>query len=380
MRRRLLAAACACFLFGAAATGSAAAPTTGADPAQARRLDSIARLFAGLAPSHADHTALADTDIWKKHSSAMQSSWSRARDGQLAAMQKWRAAELPKPCPVGNTLFYPFSGPDFLNAWTLFPECDTFVLFGLEPVGELPDPVALTPQALGKLLANVREAMINLFARNYFVTSRMQQQLRTERLRGVVPVLTMSMVLAGAEVVAIGPAPFPHMAGRKHDLDGVTIDFRIPGSQRLRRLIFYSLDASDKGLADYPAFLDYLRGMGPTTTLIKSASYLLHITEFRKMRNTILDMSTFLVQDDTGLPYAQLRKGGWDVRPYGTYVVPIPPFEGHYQKDLAALFESSKAQPLPFRFGYHLNLNDQRSLLLVARRAPGAPPQRPDGR
>ena len=379
MRRRLLAAACT-FFFSCAAGAGIATAATGADQVPDKRLDSIARLLAGLTPSHADHTALADTEVWNKHSKAMQGSWSRVRDGQLAAMQKWRATELPQRCPVGNTLFYPFSGPDFLNAWTLFPECDTFVLFGLEPVGELPEPAALTPQAFAKLLANVREAMINLFARNYFVTSRMQQQLRTERLRGVVPVLTMSMVLAGAEVIAIGPAPFPHMAGRKHDLDGVTIDFLPQGSKRVRRLIFYSLDASDRGLADYPAFLDYLRGMGPTTTLIKSASYLLHITEFRKMRSTILDMSTFLVQDDTGLPYAQLRKGGWDVRPYGTYVVPIPPFEGHYQKGLAALFESSKAQPLPFRFGYHLNLNDKRSLLMVARRTPGAPPKRPDGR
>jgi len=379
MRRRLFAAACA-FFFSCAAGAGIATAATGADPAHDTHVDSIARLLAGLTPSHLDHAGLAATEAWKSHSRALQNSWAGARDGQLAAMQKWRATELPQRCPVGNTLFYPFSGPDFLNAWTLFPDCETFVLFGLEPVGELPDPAVLTPQAFAKLLSNVRDSMINLFTRNYFVTSRMQLQLRTERLRGVVPVLTMSMVLAGAEVVAIGPAPFPHMAGRKRDLNGVTIDFLAPGSKRPRRLIFYSLDASDKGLADYPAFLDYLRGMAPTTTLIKSASYLLHITEFRKMRNLLLEMSGFIVQDDTGLPYASLRKGGWEVRPYGTYVVPIPPFETKYQKDLAALFESSKAQPLPFRFGYHLNVNDTRSLLMIARRAPGAPPPRPDGR
>lgn len=344
-------------------------------------MDSTARLLAGIAPSHADHAALADTEAWKTHRLAMQKSWTRVRDGQLAAMQKWRKTELPSQCPAGNTLFYPFSGPDFLNAWTFFPECDTYVLFGLEPVGEMPDPAALQPQAFGRLLAEVRDSMINLFERNYFVTSRMQLQLRTERLRGVLPLLTMSMVLAGAEVVAISPAPFPRMAGRKHDLNGVTIDFLAPGSPRPRRLIFYTLDASDKGLADYPVFVDYLRGMKPTTTLLKSASYLLHITEFRRMRNTILDMSAFILQDDTGVPYAQLLKAGWNVRPYGTYVVPIPPFERQYQPELTAVFARDNPQPLPFRFGYHADLSEQRSMLLVARRPPAAAPSlRPDVR
>src|SRR5690606_31407101 len=127
-------------------------------------------------------------------------------------------------------------------------------------------------------------------------------------------------------------------------------------------------------------FLTYLRKLEPTTTLIKSASYLLHITEFRKMRNVLLDTSAFLVQDDSGLQYELLRKRGWEVRPYGTYVVPIPPFENKFQPELAALFDSGKARPLPFRFGYHLNLNDKRSTLMVASRPPVAQQKQSDVR
>ena len=379
-RRRLFAAACAIFLCSALGTGTAAAQAPAIDPAAALRVDSTARLLAGLPPSSADHAALADTATWKSHSIAMEKSWSRPRDGQLAAMKQWRATELPQQCPVGSTLFYPFSGPDFLNAWTLFPECDTFVMFGLEPVGRLPDPSAMKPKEFASLLSDVRDAMINLFARNYFITSRMQLQLRTERLRGVLPVITMSMVLAGLEVTGTGPAPFPNTKGAKHNLSGVTIDFRVPGSPRPRRVIYYSLDISDKGLADYPAFIDYLRGMAPTTTLVKSASYLMHITEFRKIRNLVLEISEFLVQDDTGVPYAPLRKAGWEVRPYGVYLVPIPPFEAQYQKSLAALYDSANPQPLPFRFGYHTKPSDTRSTLMVARRPPAAAPPKPDAR
>lgn len=372
----LLAVAYALFLFSLA--GSVTAQGTAAGPAPVQQYDSTARLLAGLKPTHPDHTALT-TKAWAAHSRTIQASWARVRDGQLAAMKTWRTTELPKQCPVGNTLFYPFSGPDFLNAYTFFPECDTYVLFGLEKVGSMPDPAALKEKEFAQLLTDVRRAMINLFNRNYFVTTTMSKDFRTSHLHGMLPVMLMSMVLSGVEVVSIGAPPFAPVTGPngKRRIDGVAIDFRVPGSPRMRRVIFYSLDASDKGLAEYPEFEKYLRGLAPTTTLIKSASYLLHITEFSKMRNVLLDNSEFLLQDDTGLPFAQLNKRGWKVQPYGRYGVPIKPFQGHHQKDLAALFKAG-AKPLPFRFGYLRDEEENFPHLLVGRKTPAA--RQPDAR
>ena len=361
----------------ATAPAAAPAPAPAASlpaPSQASPIDSTARLLAGVPPSHADHAGLARTKAWTAHSSTLQSSWAGPRDGQLAAMKTWRNTELPKGCPVGNTLFYPFSGPDFLNAHVLFPDCDTYVLFGLEPVGVMPDVAAMKPPEFAKLLADVRRAMVNLFERNYFVTSTMRLDLKSKEslLKGVVPVLTISMVLAGAEVIAVGPSPFPRATGGKRDLDGVAIDYRMRGSPKTKRLIYYSLDASDTGLADYPDFEKYLRGLAPTTTLVKAASYLMHITEFRKIRTLLLDTSAFLLQDDTGVPFNQLSRRGWDMRVYGTYVVPIPPFEKQFQPALADLYAAGKPKPLPFRFGYFRNADGERSNLMVGRRPPGA--------
>ncbi len=328
--------------------------------------------MAGLPPSHPDHADLARTKTWTAHASSIQASWLRVRDGQLATMAKWRKAELPAQCPVGNTLFYPFSGPDFFNAYTLFPDCDNYVLFGLEPVGELPDPAAMQSKDFAILLNDVRRAMLNMFERNYFVTSTMSIDLRKSKLQGVVPVLTMSMVLAGAEVVRIGPPQFPRATGGKRALDGVTIEYRVPGSPRPRRLTYYSVDVSNKGLAEYPAFEAYLRGLGPTTTLVKAASYLMHIVEFSRIRSVVLDNSGFLLQDDTGVPYNFLLKRGFDVQVYGDYGIPIPPFTGHHQKELAAAFDAG-AKPLPFRFGYFRDKDVQYTPLIVARRAAPAP-------
>jgi hypothetical protein len=344
-------------------------PASGVQAAQTQAVDSTARLLAGLAPTHADHAPLAAGKTWQNHAAMMQRSWSQPRDGQLAAMKAWRKTSLPAQCPSGPTLLYPFSGPDFLNVYTLFPDCSTYVLFGLESVGVMPDPVAMTSQEFTQVLADMRRTMINLFARNYFVTTTMKKDFKSTHLRGILPVLAVSMALAGVEVIGIGPSPIPHATGRLHDLDGVTIDFRTPGSTQVRRLIYFSLDASDKSLADYPQFLDYLRKLAPTATLLKSASYLLHITEFRKMRETLLDVSIFLLQDDTGLPYAELRKRGWQMRVYGSYGVPIAPFANKYQKTLADAYAIGPAPALPFRFGYQRDQGDNYSSLMIGRRS-----------
>ncbi len=388
MHGRLFPAACAFLLCFASAAGFAAEPATAPAPGfvaaapavLSDNLDSVARLLAGLAPSHPDHAGLARTKAWASHSSTMQKSWLRVRNGQLAAMKTWRTTQLPGKCPVGDTLFYPFSGPDFLNAYTLFSECNTYIMFGLEPIGVMPAPAAMTSKEFAALLTTVRNSMANLFERNYFVTSTMKMRLQKTQLRGVLPVLMMSMVLSGAEVIDTAPAPFPRHTGKGHKLDGIAINFRVPGSKRVQQVIYYSVDISNKGLTDYPEFLTYLRGLTPTTTLVKSASYLMHIREFSKIRGVLLDISEFLLQDDTGIPYNFLVKRGFEIKPYGTYQMPIPPFEPQYQPSLATFYEATKVPALPFRFGYHASLAENRSHLMIGRRAPVAQPPRTDVR
>ncbi len=378
--RGLLDLACALFTACAAGAVFAASPATGPiREAPQQQLDSVVRLLAGLEPDPV-HAELAATRAWQDHSKALQKSWGQARDGQLAAMKNWRNAVLPAQCPVSQTLLYPFSGPDFLNAWTLFADCDTFVFFGLEPVGTVPDPLQMAPAEFAKLLTETRRAMINLFVRNYFVTTTMHKDFRSSQLHGMLPVLMMSMALAGAKVVATGPSPLPQVKGRKHDLNGVTIDFRGPGSAKTKRLIYFSLDASNQGLADYPQFSEYLGKLAPTTTLIKSASYLLHITEFQRIRETLLEASTFLLQDDTGLPYATLLKHGWQMRVYGSYGIPIEPFANKYQRALADAYAAGKPAALPFRFGYQRDRAQNYSSLMIGRRMPASPSFRPDAR
>ena len=347
------------------------------------KTNSAARLMAGLAPLYPGHFNFAQTDAWKEHSAAMQSGWAQLRAGRVAAMTSWRDEELSRACPVGKTLLYPFSGPDFFNAYWLFPACETFVMFGLEHVGEVPDLEAMSERELVRLMADVRAATADLFQRNYFITENMSKQLYTAQLRGVLPLFMISMALSGMEILRFAPqqlgpateepdlASLPETAPRRslRKPRGISIEFRAPGSPLVRRVIYFSVDATDSSLALYPEFLSLLRKLGPTTTLVKSASYLLHSREFSKLRTVLLNVSGFLVQDDSGLPYKMLVSRGWRFRLHGTYAVPIPPFEGAYQPALQAAYRRQQPEPLPFDFGYHFqDKRDTRANVMVGRK------------
>jgi len=361
----------------------ALAPAFAAAPAQSdaqSRVNSTARLIAGLTPTRPAQMALAQREEWNGHGARMQSAWARLRAGQAAPLMEWRDAVLPKDCPVSETLLYPFSGPDFFNVYWLFPNCDRYVLFGLEPIGRVPAVEEMSEERFASLLVSVREAMANLFARNYFITSHMGKQLRTEALNGVVPIFMISMALAGVEILSIKPLvldpikPAATNSAAAQDpnarppqkLRGVTIEFRHPDSRNVQALHYFSVDVSNKGIRNYPEFTKFIRDLGPTASLVKAASYLMHIDQFTRIRDLLLNSSRFLVQDDTGVPYTVLAKRGWSMRVYGRYREPIPPFEGHFQRSLAEQYEIQKPKQLPFRFGYRRgHEGDERSNVMV---------------
>ncbi|MBI3370156.1 MAG: hypothetical protein HY017_00160 [Betaproteobacteria bacterium] len=340
------------------------------------RVNSTSRLMSGLPPMLPEHLEFAQSNVWKEHSATMQSAWARLREGRVSAMTAWRDAAISPTCPLGKTLLYPFSGPDFFNAYWLFPDCETFVMFGLEHPGEVPDVDTMNERQLQRLITDVRAATRDLFERNYFITENMAKQLRTAHLRGVVPLAMISMTLSGLDILRVVPNDIARLpreeskpGGRPlRQLKGVTIEFRVPGSPKVQRMHYFSLDATDRGLAHYPEFLDYLRSFAPTTTFIKSASYLLHSGKFKSLSRTLLEVTGFLVQDDSGLPYMALERG-WDLQMHGRYDVPIPPFQGAFQAALDRAWKARQPAPLPFSFGYQYHdQRDERSHVIVGRK------------
>jgi hypothetical protein len=318
------------------------------------RITSIAQLLVGVAPEYALHARLAASEAWRAHARALAPQWKKLRAGRLGAIEAWRDRTLGADLARCRTLFYPFSGPDFLNAYLLFPLCDTYVFLGLEPPGTLPLLDRMSDADVALTLREMRAALGDLLAHNFYMTKHMAEQLDTPHVNGVVPPLAGSMGLIRIRIVAVEPISLPAArAGRKSTIHGVRIRFFHPDVGKVQTLYYLSADASDAGFARAPELGLFLAEMKPAMVLVKAGSYLLHRAYFSRLRETVLDVADVVVQDDTGIPYGLLRSRGWSVRLYGDYTGPIPLFAADRQPDLAVAYhDRTHDERLPFAFGY----------------------------
>jgi hypothetical protein len=87
--------------------------------------------------------------------------------------------------------------------------------------------------------------------------------------------------------------------------------------------------------------------------MFKSASYLMHNGGFTTFRELLNDISTFIVQDETGFPLKYYDRERWELKFCGNYIAPIKLFSWAYQKDLAEIYrkDSTKVQ-VKFPYGY----------------------------
>ena len=340
-----------------------------------RRATATAQILAGITPNPPEPVLkrFVDSDAFKEHQQWMTNNWNQVRT-RIQTMETWRSQEVKFPSPQKKTLLYPFSGPDFLNAYTFFPR---YVFFSLERPGTLPDLESVTPVQFTKLLQDVRKAFHDIFERNYFITSYMTKQLTTPWIRGTVPVMAIMMALMNRHIVRIEPLDlFPELNQAYDSPDAkrppvlmraVRVEFINPSTGGAQQLYYVSLDATDKALEFYPEFLNWAGQHKLSTVLLKSASYLLHDNQFSKTRAMLLEAADVVVQDDTGIPYRFISQSPWHVKLYGRYHKPIRPMRYGYQKDLEAAYNLQQDQvPLPFPFGYHWR--GQQSGLIVAHR------------
>lgn len=361
-------------------------PITQAKPAAQpvvidQRSTAIAQLLGGIvpAPGNPDIDKIAASDAWLKHKEIMTTEWKKVRV-RIDTMEKWRETEIKLKDAPKRTLLYPFSGPDFINAWALFPNHARYMFFGLENPGALPDIEKLGPAELEVLLRDVRNALDEIIQRNYFITSYMGKELTSPYFRGTVPIMSMMMALDGLHIVKIERIDlFPDLTKAYEDpkaakrpgklLRSARMVFTVPNSGRTHELYYFSLDATDRALQFYPEFNDWLAKQTPASALLKSASYLLHDGQFAKTREMVLATADILVQDDTGVPYRYIKQANWQVKVFGKYNRPIKPMEWGYQRDLDTLFkEQAGDKPLPFPFGYHWR-GEQSGLILATRPA-----------
>ena len=339
-------------------------------------LTTTAQLLAGVMPQgkFAANPVVADIvggAAWRAHRAAARAGARQLRI-RLAHMHAWEARHLPR---TRGTLLYPFSGPDLINAYALFPDADTYVFFSLEPVGTVPALGSLDDIGRATLFHDLRAALNDFVALNFFITPDMAEKLQTDSLDGTVPILMAMMGVLNLHVDSVRPYdPFSGEAGAHpaHPVRGVRIAFTNPRNGHHQTLIYLAINVGDHALRHrHPGFLPWLRTFRNPTVLIKSASYLLHEPHFRLLRAELLSRSRVIVQDDSGIPYRMLKKAGYAVTLFGHYQEPVKLFHNYSQPDLEDAYTSAGAlPPLPFPFGYNWRKEGGSGLILAVRKAP----------
>jgi hypothetical protein len=330
-------------------------------------VDDTAKFLAGMMPS-ADSPLMPLTKdpSWQRHARFFDNAFGQLEQRQLTRIRAWSEAHLAAPKP---TMFYMFSGPDFLYADAFYPKATTYVLSALEPPGQVPDLTRLPRGALGAALYNVEHSLGSILSFSFFITKQMKTDLRAGQIGGTLPILYVFLARSGKAIRSVTPialdAEGQVKTGNENPGPSAPRGARIvfTGSDGVEKTLYYfSTDLSNGGVKS-SGFLKFCSTLAPGNSLLKSASYLLHSGNFTTVRDYILANSATIIQDDSGVPLAYYNARQWRFFPFGRYLGPIGEFPGRFQESYADLFR--KAEPINFGIGYRWRTNESNLLLAV---------------
>jgi hypothetical protein len=328
--------------------------------------DDTARFLAGLQPA-ADSPLMPLTSdpAWQHHAKFFDAAFAQLQQRQLSKIRVWADTNLAAPRP---TMFYMFSGPDFLYADAFYSQATTYVLAALEPPGAVPDLSRLPRGSIEPGLANVEHSLSSILSFSFFITKHMKVDLHASQINGALPILYVFLARSGKtlhSVEAVG------LDGKGTLLTGADAGRAVTRGARItfsgkdgveKTLYYFSTDLSNSGVKT-SGFLKFCDTLAPGNSLIKSASYLLHAGNFSVVRNWLLANSATIIQDDSGIPLAYYNARKWRFFPFGRYAGPIDKFPGRYQQQYAEMF--TRAQPIDFGIGYRWHAHESNLLLSV---------------
>jgi hypothetical protein len=314
-------------------------------------IDETAHLLAGI-PVTGTFASFMQDSGWQAHAAAMDKAWKTKEYFQLGPIASWMSSHAGEHYHSSGTMYYMFSGPDFLYAYTFFPDANTYILAGLEPVGQVPDLSHMNAEMLNANLGGLRNAMSTLLITHYFVTEEMRAEIGRSNLNGTLPILYVFLARLGCTVLDTAHISSP--------AEGVKITFSRDG--RSQTLYYFKTDLSGGD----SAFLRWCAARGPGVSLIKAASYLMHGDGFSGVRSFLLEHSTFIVQDDSGIPLRAFHKP-WALEFYGRFIPHGEKFGKYDQQALAEVYQRNPPPPeLGFASGYWWQA--ERGILILARR------------
>jgi hypothetical protein len=291
--------------------------------------------------------------------------------GRLTHVRNWSREEVQPRIRRPRNLFYFFGGPDFLWAVNMFPGAETYILAGLEPVGEIPELSRIPAPVLEESLDAFRYSMRSILEKGFYETREMREDLKRGSIRGVLPALVFFTARTGHRVVnvehvSLDASGTPQSAAPGSG-NGVRITFQPENGAGTQTLYYFHTDLSDEGIKKNTGFMNFVESRGRGISYLKAASYLMHGGGFNRAKNFLLSRSDAILQDDSGIPFRDFDPNAWQINLYGMYHRPVDIFAEKFQPDLRAAYESTGHRPLPFGTGYRRSDAGSNQLLAIRR-------------
>lgn len=345
-------------------SGTPAAAVEMKDTAAAVRTAAI--LLAGQQPVTGLPPALAQSPRWATFTKEVTVNWARYSQKIADPMSQWALAELPV---ASDTVFYPFSGPDFVTVHQLFPAAQRYVMMAMQNAERPLDLANLAPELIEPSLSVLTSAWQHFGENGFYVTEYLEKYLYSTRAHiGASTFIVSFLALQGFEIERVVPIQVA-ADGSLQELAPETPRWRsvrIQASKQGKPIVvdYLKIDLSNPGLQAAPQNLALIGTLTKNPVLFKAASHLPQNVGFNMIANQVLAHSPLIVQDETGLSYSTLIRAH-QVALFGKFVTAHHAFPS-YHHDLAKAFaQRDDIKPLNFRFGY---FKDGNYALMVASR------------
>ncbi len=324
-------------------------------------LTDIAYLIAGK-PTIKHFDSFQEKEFYVEHKSFVNDTWEYVEDSMIMPLRTWLNEENIVEETDTGTLFYPFSGPDFLYANEFYPYCSDYIMLGLEKLGTVANPDSLTEKLQKQYFTGIQKSLRYLNMAGYFVTQHMGSDFSKYTLDGVVHMIMYFMAKTDHQIIAIeyielnkdGTYKIVEHKKSKETVIGLKIRFCDSQQTEEKSLYYFSIDASDENLETTTELNSFVRSFDDMHAYFKAASYILANPNFNIIRKIVTDKSKKIIQDDTGVPYRYFEEDVFDVKLYGVYSRTLDELKWGYQTDLKrALEENGNQTPLPFKISYN---------------------------
>ncbi len=285
-------------------------------------------------------------------------------------MMKWAASEIASQ--PGGTVFYPFSGPDFVTVSSLFPEADRYIMVAMQSGGAPANLAAMAAPRQQAFQAKFLREWAKFSRLGFFRTDDLNEDLRDRQAYiGTTTILMTFAYYMGYEVKDAYPIVLDNTIGefvRADQAPWKSVRLILSKSGRPVTIDYVSMDLSDGNLSQAQPMRDWLNKQSSCPVLLKAASHLLQESYFSILRDMIVANAPMVVQDETGLNFTLLEKIG-RVQLYGGFLYPHELFNRNKQASLAQAYKAANdVKPLPFGFSY--NKSAERRSVQVVKRLP----------